>query len=114
MNLIKFIENVKQNGGASHNINTGEFNPQNGYFASIQGREKIVDKINKVILLQFIKDNIDLLTDHDNFLGAWTNDGKIYLDVSKKFKDKQFALLFGEVNQQLAIYDANKGEVINL
>ena len=113
-NLLTFIQHVQDNGGGSYNMNTGDMNPKDGYFASMQGHETIVNHLNEKTLFDFIKANVMSLTEEDKFIGAWDNDGRIHLDVSVKFDSKEEAIQFGRDNAQIAIYDANEGKDIIL
>lgn len=46
------------------------------------------------------------------FYGAWISDGVVYLDVSRNYSDRVTALIAGDVNGQLAIWDvANRVEI---
>lgn len=46
---------------------------------------------------------------HDGCLGGWYNhdNGKFYFDSVKIFKNQSDALLFGQQNKQIAIFDLN-------
>lgn len=117
MHLQNFYAETMINGGCSYNLETGEFNPNEGYFVSLPNKElKVsIERFNPEIVRNFIMSNIEILTNvPDMFVGSWVDDGKVYLDVSQKIFSKEDALRKGILANQLAIYDANKGEVINL
>lgn len=116
MNTRKLFNTIFKDGGVSYNIVTGESNSDRGFFASIKGREKKIEKRKFVEkdIKDFIYDNAVYLSDEDNFFGAWVHEDHVYLDVSKKFNSKKVAIAFGVDNEQLAIFDAEKKETINL
>jgi len=115
-NLNKFIESIIDNDGASFNINTGEFNPDDGFFVSIKGFEKIVDKQGLTShVANFVQENAFQLSKLDMFLGGWVRkDDSVALDVSIKVPTLCEALTIGRENEQEAIYDAVNKEIINL
>lgn len=114
MNLQQFYTDTL-NGGATYNIITGEYNPKKDYFVSLFGREKRIkeEDFTQTTIKDFINDNVTLLNDV-NYLGSWADNGYIYLDVSVRVDSLEDALKLGYQNRQLAIYDANKGKVIDL
>ena len=46
--------------------------------------------------------------------GIWSNDGKLYFDLSVNVSDLNEALKFGQQNQQLAIWDCKSSRCISL
>lgn len=116
MNLSKLKQELIQNNGFSYNINTGEFNPDYGYFVSIQGFEATFDlsEFEDKNLKQYIMGNSEQLADHDRWLGGWVDDGKVYLDVSLKTEFLERAVYLGILNNQRSVYDAYKSKVINI
>ena len=54
----------------------------------------------------------DLLADPDTYLGGWVWEGKVYLDVSKHFDDKDQALAAAKANDQIGIYDIGSGQTV--
>ena len=113
-NIRNFIESVTTNGGASLNINSGQFNPIEGYFVSIVGAEKKISNFNGDDLKNYVLENAELLYNTDVFLGGWMHKGEIYLDCSQQITDKRTAIIKGMERGQIAIYDAAKGEEILL
>lgn len=107
MNLLNFFQSVKATGGGSYNIHTGELNPKDGYMVSINGCETVVDYNEDfdIEVRRYIKKNMDVIYEPNIFLGAWTNDGKVYLDCSQKIVDKREALHKGLRRNQKAIWD---------
>ena len=116
MNLQNFYNELVSNNGASYNITTGILNPQNGYFVSLPNRELQINRneLSTLVVSRFISANIDLLSNENNFVGGWIENGIVYLDVSEQIADKRTALNLGVQHNQLAIYDANNGKVISL
>src|SRR6476659_7491445 len=47
-----------------------------------------------------------------DYIGAWLDNGVVYLDHTVRFDDKNDAMQFGMENNQQAIYDANTGNVL--
>jgi len=116
MNLQNFYNELVNNNGASYSIVNGILNPNSGYFVSLPNREQQINRndFNTSILADFINNNSDLLSNENNFVGGWIENGIVYLDVSEQIADKRTALNLGVQRNQLAIYDANNGNVINL
>jgi hypothetical protein len=67
-NIKNFIQSVTTNGGASLNINSGEFNPNKGYFVSIAGAEKKINDFSGDDLKNYILENAELLNTENVFL----------------------------------------------
>jgi hypothetical protein len=127
MNLKQFSKQIATTGGATYNIVTGDV-PTSGYAASTKGHEKVVEIPSEwdsytsgeremfisMHILDFMATNgLKLETEWD-YMGAWTDDGKIYFDVTRVFDEMYDAVLFGILNEQQAIYDFNRGESIEL
>lgn len=127
MNLAQFTTQVATTGGATYNITTGD-TPNSGYAASMQGHEKVItlpDTWNsmsssdrgmyiKQHILDFIVTNGAQLETSWDYIGAWTHEGSIYLDVTRVFDELYDAVLFGMLNGQKAIYDFNRDETIEI
>lgn len=116
MNLQNFYNELVNNNGASYNITTGILNPNSGYFVSLPNRELQINRnnFNDEVLREFLTKNAGLLCRENNFVGGWIENDIVYLDVSEQIADKRTALNLGVQRNQLAIYDANNGKVINL
>lgn len=127
MNLSQFTTQVATTGGATYNIVTGD-SPNSGYAASMQGHEKVInlpdtwDSMSssdrgmyiKQHILDFIVTNGAQLETSWDYIGAWTHEGKVYLDVTRVFDELYDAVLFGMLNGQKAIYDFNRDESIEI
>lgn len=110
MNLQQFFNDTLTNGGASFNLLTGEYNPNNGYMLAIKGHELQVpiEKFNQKVLADYIKSKSDILISgitNDKFIGSWVNDGIVYLDCSIKYLSATQAIQTGIENGELAIWD---------
>ena len=116
MNANKFIQLLKENSGASYNMITKEYNPNKGYFVSLPNLETKVSlqSISVDDIATFINKHRSLLQDKTKFIGGWIDNDTVYLDISEQIFDKREALERGYKHNQLAIYNANKGEVIDL
>ncbi len=115
-NLKQFIADTLKNNGATYNLNTGEINPSEGFFVGLNGMGETVgiDKPINGVIQKFVLENSNLLSNREFFVGSWIEDDKLFLDIVVKVDDKQAAIDIGKDNKQIAIYDANKKEVITL
>jgi hypothetical protein len=127
MNLAQFTNQIATTGGATYNIVTGD-SPTSGYASSMQGHEKVINLPDtwasmtadergmyiKQHILDFIVTNGTQLETAWDYIGAWTHEGSIYLDVTRVFDDLYDAVLFGILNNQKAIYDFNRKESIEI
>ena len=121
-NLINFKNSIINTGGASYNLLTGDFNPDSGYFVSIEGAEKILP-YNKDLnihydIASYIKEHAYILLGNavsdSYYLGAWVNDGKLYLDISILVNTRAEAELLTRSNNQLAYFDNSIKESIEV
>ena len=119
-NLINFKNSIIKDGGASYNLLTGEFNPREGYMVSIKDHELIIPYDPEGLqyeISRYIKSKADILISgmSDNkFLGAWVDEGKLYLDVSLHIYSKEEAISIARAEEQKAYYDCKGGKSINL
>jgi len=116
MNLQQFFTETLNNNGASYSILSGELNPTNGYFVSIANKGITVDlsDFSQKVVSDYISQNAIQLNQQKYFVGSWIDNGTVYLDITVQVADKRNALELGYRNGQLAIYDANLGQVIDL
>ena len=116
MNANKFIQLLKENSGVSYNMITKEYNPNKGFFVSLPNLETKVSLQSLSVddIATFINKHRTLLQDKTKFVGGWIDNSIVYLDISEQIENKREALERGYKHNQLAIYDANKGEVIDL
>ena len=116
MNLItNFVENTLANGGSSLNYITGELDPKVGYFVSIQGHEStyIAEKFGSLSVGHYFE-KVAFVLRPELFIGSWVHEGNVFMDLSEQITDKRRAIELGYARNQLAIYDAARGEVITL
>lgn len=116
MNANKFIQLLKDNSGVSYNMITKEYNPNKGFFVSLPNLETKIslNSLSVNDIATFINKHRTLLQDETKFVGGWIDNNIVYLDISEQIENKREALERGYKHNQLAIYDANKGEVIDL
>jgi hypothetical protein len=116
MNLREFFNATIKNGGASYNLTTGELNPNKGYFVSVAGSETKIpfSQFSEDHIKDFVNANAIALSDANCFVGSWIEHNTVYLDISEQLFDKRIALTLGLQRNQLAIYDAVLGKVIDL
>lgn len=124
MNVFNYLREVDGQGnhlnyGASYNINTGEFNPNEGYFVSLVGFEKVYgmpENNNRWqdVILNFLQKNVwDVIgCSEDVFLGFWVHENRLYIDLSEKIMDQNEAIRQGYARNQISIYNANDGTYI--
>ena len=120
-NLRNFVDSVIQNGGASYNLITGEFNPNEGYMVSIYGHETVSEYVPEAkniqyALANYIKDKAHILmagvTDSEYFVGAWVSNDKLYFDISVKTEYSRDAYKLAEENKQLAYFSNKRKESV--
>ena len=116
MNANKFIQLLKENSGVSYNMTTKEYNPNKGFFVSLPNLETKVslNSLSVDDIATFINKHRTLLQDKTKFVGGWIDNNIAYLDISEQIENKREALELGYKHNQLAIYDANLGQVIDL
>lgn len=116
MDYSKIIKDTLKNNGGSFNVSKSKIKkPLNGFMCSIKDLIVIDKKDFNVKLLKYlVKQNFNLLKENENFIGTWIDGGKVYIDISANFKNKNEALQVAEENKQLAIFDLQKMESIYL
>lgn len=108
MNLLNFINDTLNNGGASYNLLTGEYNPNNGYMVAIKGKElKVpVDQFNRKTVADYISEHTHILLTNlngDIFLGAWVNEGFVKVDFDTINKESAIKMYYDWCNNFLRI-----------
>lgn len=114
MNIRKFMDTAKANGGGSYNLNTGEFNPTHGYMVSLEGHEQRHSTWDDDTLLKYIASKAEHLAEPNNYIGVWhdTTRDEWCFDVSQNLEDKLEAVQVGLSRRQQAIWDcANADEI---
>lgn len=107
---------LEENGGSSVFIDGSS--PTKGISVSIQ-MEQIVDAdedVEDAVARYLARSDVrEALAEKPNrVLGAWKDNGKVYLDVSEILDDRQAAIDEGEIRAQLSIFDIGKMEEIKL
>jgi hypothetical protein len=105
-NLNEFVASIIENGGATYNLANGG-TVDKGYMVSKKGFEmKFQPEVDVTqAVCQFIKEFGFELYEVENFMGAWIDEGVLYLDVSNNFAKRSDAIREGYKNEQLAIFD---------
>lgn len=118
MRKVRFTEKVAKEllnralrfGGATVGRN-GEPYTGTGFAVSKDGHElKVPVRMASVSLIrEWVK---QLKLDDDDYIGAWIDEGYLYLDVSRIIPDKEEALITAKLWRQKAIYDFETGQSI--
>ena len=112
-NIKTIIEEIKKNNGGTYNKELKSINAERGFMVSLQGYEKkckTEQETEKAII-----ENMEIVKGLDNaYLGAWIDEGIIYIDISILVENKEDALEMGKINNQLAIYDIENNASIYL
>lgn len=120
-NLRNFVDSIIQNGGASYNLVTGEFNPEEGYMVSIKDKEfkREYNGSHKSIqydVASYIKEHAHILisgvVDSEAFIGAWVDNGELYLDISVKVEHSRDAYKLAVENNQKAYFNNKTKESV--
>ena len=104
-------EAVKKNGGVT--IDLAGHVPSDGYaYAPFKGTEMIVpeDKFTPEHIDRFINQHADELAQAGNHLGMWTQNGNVYLDISRVGDPTTETLAKAQAAHQLAVFDLGNME----
>jgi hypothetical protein len=114
-NLKEFVAAIIENGGATYNLAMGD-TAHSGYMVSKKGFEMKFppEKDVKQAVVQFMEAYGFELYEVENFMGAWIDEGILYMDVSNNFAKRSEAIREGYKNEQLAIYDVVTQESLYL
>jgi hypothetical protein len=102
----------KETPGFTIDIRTKK-SPKDGFIASDVGAERVLDfaplkasrAALRTALKDYINDHAELLDNKGSFFGAWVEEGKLYLDVSRRYSSRSEGVRAGFKNDQKAIYD---------
>jgi hypothetical protein len=110
----EILQSIESSGGATFNFSRGNLAGTGNYSVSIYPeRSKIVPGVVDFEEIEnYIVDNEDLLRDSHNSFGAWTNEGKVYLDVVATLPDREKAIQLGRQHNQIAIWDLKNSQEI--
>lgn len=93
----------------------GKGSPTTGYTVSLPGYSDVMDAkdLTAERIMAFAKRWRKVLKTHPQaFLGGWFDSGKVYLDISENYPDKETALAKAEERGELGIYDVVNGVTI--
>ena len=114
--------NQSKANSTEHGFTTDKFgkSPTSGYMVSVVGRESISPVKSKFgdyegptygKIFDFCHNNWDRVVNGD-YVGGWVCEGRLYLDISVHFADRNEAIDFAVANDQLAIFDLDNFETI--
>jgi hypothetical protein len=113
LKLAETIHKILKDGGGTFNFDLTPSTFHDGYYASVYGYDQTVsvDDFGEASLQGYL----DAVEGHPDYLiGAWVNDGIVYLDLTKHIPDRGEAIEFGIYNRQQAIWDIVKDEAVDL
>lgn len=111
--MKKLIKKILENGGATLDAKLEDADLTKGYMVSEVGAEKVFGLDDVEGIEKTLKEYAEKITSNE-YVGAWVDDNKLYIDISKHYKSKKQALKVGAENKQLAIYDIASAESIYL
>ncbi len=117
MNLRKLTSSILANGGASYSLRYGDLAGRKGYAVSChKDREFTLTpaELTDSVLQNYLHENSDLLAMPDYFLGAWIDNGTLYLDVSKRVTSKAEAVRLCREHDQKAYFDLENLKTIEI
>lgn len=111
--INRMYKDITKNNGGTYSL-IGQPKPLSGYMVSIGCEKKIaVSSFTPEDITRFIGDYSDRLFNLSGFfLGAWYDNGYMYLDVSIHFYYLEGAMNVGRRYNQIAIWDIVAGESI--
>ena len=105
MTKIK-IDTLKNGGGTFDIYNKQQANT--GYMSSIKDIAVIdINDFNFFLINKIIEENKNILRRKNIYLGTWLEDNKVYIDISKNYKNKYYCFKIAKKLNQLAIFDLN-------
>ncbi len=109
----ELVEQAKSE-GFSVQLVSGDV-PTTGYMVALSGHEERVpvEAFTLDRLIRYVKAHFDALMEDNMFLGAWANEGHVYLDVSERIADRELAVEVGKLRGQLAIWDVVSSQEIS-
>lgn len=81
--------------------------PTTGYVVALAGAERVIPLASLTVdaVTTYVIDNAaEIAHTPGVFVGAWVNEGQVYLDLSTVIEDKATALETGATNAQLAVF----------
>ena len=105
--MTKIKIDTLKNGGGTFDI----YNKQQattGYMCSVKDLATVdLQDFNFSIIDKIIEENKQLLKRKNIYLGTWIDGDKIYIDISKNYKNKYHSLKIAKKLKQLAIFELN-------
>lgn len=116
MNLYNIFQKVNHYGGITIDRKGSEYKGLGYAVALSQDTEIIIDdELFIPELIQAVtRKYAEQLKKNNVFLGIWKDNGKIYFDLSEIIEDFQEAIEKGNNRNQLAIFDFNTKQVIEI
>lgn len=112
------VAQLLSTGGFSVSLDPSQPVPQQGFAASAEGFERVLSYNHSLCypaVFKYIFDHCSWASDSGvPVIGGWVFEGNLYLDCSVIFNDRQSAVAFGVANNQLAYYDIEAGESVQL
>ena len=90
---------------------TGE-NPVSGYMVAIDG-EVLDNPLDPDEVAAFIQKNQDMLRREDVYLGAWVEEGKLLVELSRNVEDFEESMLLGRLFDQYSIFDLKTFDTVS-
>lgn len=115
VDIDEIVNQVERTGEGTYSL-TGDRVPHRGYMVGGVSFAAVikVDRLTRSHVHRFIRAHEDVLAEENMFLGAWTHNDSVYLDVSQWTSSFNLAHSMGIVRGELAVWDLGKGEEIRL
>lgn len=112
LSAAAFARHVNTEGGASRSFGTLQPASAPGVMVSHAGSEKVSSApLTEYEAKKYMHEHeVQAVGGHD-YHGAWTHQGKVYQDVSRKYESLPEARKAGEANKQIAGYDLGGTDV---
>lgn len=108
---LKVDQLTRETGGATVDPVTLT-SPTSGYAVAVKGFERVIDlKTFNVasVVLDFVRDHRSQLAPFGRYVGTWTRNDRLFIDVVRVESDLSTALEYAEANDELAIWDVENG-----
>ena len=109
--MKKLIDEILKNGGATLTSTLQNADLKNGYMVSEVGAERVFGLDEVEAIEETLIEYSEKITS-SQYVGAWVDGNKLYIDISRHYKSQKQALRVGADNKQLAIFDIARGESI--
>lgn len=111
----KLADRVNSEGGFTVHAGSNS-SPSDGWMVSLENYEHAVPKeaFKAATIKKYVEQHKKVLSKPTNYLGAWFNkeDGKVYLDVTTRFGDKEKAIAAGRRRHQFGIFNIGTKEYV--